>query len=129
MLFRSDWGRRPVAVASVASRTRPQLVRGLAEGIAGLGRLPYVGELPLVPGHPRPRPGSGNSAFRLAAVWGSFGPAVDLAARVPAGPTGPAGPVLLVDDVVDTRWTMAVAGRQLRLAGVEVLPFALAVVG
>ncbi|ROP45630.1 RecQ family ATP-dependent DNA helicase [Pseudokineococcus lusitanus] len=124
-----DWGRRPVAVASVASRTRPELVRGLAEGIAGLGRLPYVGELPLVPGHPRPRPGSGNSAFRLAAVWGSFGPADDLVARVPAGPAGPAGPVLLVDDVVDTRWTMAVAGRQLRLAGVEVLPFALAVVG
>jgi ATP-dependent DNA helicase RecQ len=36
-------------------------------------------------------------------------------------------PVLLVDDLVDSRWTMSVAGRTLRLAGAaEVLPFALA---
>jgi ATP-dependent DNA helicase RecQ len=35
--------------------------------------------------------------------------------------------VLLVDDLADSRWTMTVAGRELRLAGVSrVLPFALA---
>jgi ATP-dependent DNA helicase RecQ len=35
--------------------------------------------------------------------------------------------VLLVDDRVDTGWTMALAGRALRLAGAAaVLPFALA---
>ena len=35
--------------------------------------------------------------------------------------------ILLVDDRVDTGWTMALAGRELRLAGAAaVLPFALA---
>jgi ATP-dependent DNA helicase RecQ len=39
---------------------------------------------------------------------------------------GPA-PVLLVDDLADSRWTMTVAGRALRRAGASaVLPFALA---
>ena len=37
------------------------------------------------------------------------------------------GPVLLVDDLVDSRWTVTVAGALLRSAGAPgVLPFALA---
>ncbi|TVT38893.1 hypothetical protein FNH05_23950, partial [Amycolatopsis rhizosphaerae] len=37
------------------------------------------------------------------------------------------GPVLLVDDLVDTGWTMTMATRLLRRAGAPaVLPFALA---
>ena len=40
------------------------------------------------------------------------------------------GPLLLVDDLVDSRWTMTVAARALRRAGAPaVLPFALAAVG
>ena len=40
------------------------------------------------------------------------------------------GPVLLVDDVVDSGWTMALVGRLLRQAGAPgVLPFALASAG
>ncbi len=39
----------------------------------------------------------------------------------------PDGPVLLIDDVVDSRWTLTVIGRKLREAGSgEVFPFALA---
>ena len=39
--------------------------------------------------------------------------------------TLPAGPVLLVDDVIDSGWTMTVAARLLRRAGAAaVLPFA-----
>lgn len=39
----------------------------------------------------------------------------------------PAGPVLLLDDMVDSRWTMTVVGKSLRDAGAgPVLPFALA---
>ena len=42
----------------------------------------------------------------------------------------PGGPVLLVDDLVDSRWTMTVAAREVRLAGASaVLPFALALRG
>ena len=38
------------------------------------------------------------------------------------------GPVLLVDDLVDSRWTVTVAARALRRAGAPaVLPFALAI--
>ena len=59
-----------------------------------------------------------NSAQRLAAVWSGF--------AVPDF-TLPAGPVLLVDDLVDTGWTMTVAARLLRRAGATaVLPLALA---
>ena len=37
------------------------------------------------------------------------------------------GPVLLVDDVVDSRWSLIVAARELRRHGAHaVLPFALA---
>jgi ATP-dependent DNA helicase RecQ len=40
------------------------------------------------------------------------------------------GPVLLVDDLVDSGWTVTVAARALRLAGAaSVLPLALAVTG
>ena len=39
----------------------------------------------------------------------------------------PSGPVLLVDDMVDSRWTLTVVGLLLREAGAGlVLPFALA---
>jgi ATP-dependent DNA helicase RecQ len=44
-----------------------------------------------------------------------------------AGVVVPAGPVLLIDDLVDSRWTLTVAGALLRAAGSgPVLPFALA---
>ncbi|MEA2547672.1 MAG: ATP-dependent helicase RecQ, partial [Chloroflexota bacterium] len=47
--------------------------------------------------------------------------------RVDAAATVPAGAVLLVDDLVDSRWTMTVAGSLLTAAGSgPVLPFALA---
>lgn len=118
----ADWGwaERPVAVASVPSRSRPQLVDSLARGLAEVGRLPYLGALAPADGGPSGAPG-GNSAFRLAGVWNRF--SAD-------GLEVPAGPVLLVDDVADSRWTLTVAARALRQAGATgVLPFALALRG
>ena len=44
--------------------------------------------------------------------------------------TGVDGPVLLVDDLVSSRWSLTIAGRALRLAGADgILPLALAVDG
>jgi ATP-dependent DNA helicase RecQ len=118
-----DWAQRPGAVVAIPSRRRPQLVTGLAQGLARLGRLPYLGSLSLAHGGPTGGPG-GNSAFRLAAVWDRIVVGPELRERLAgAGAT----PVLLVDDLVDSRWTMTVAGRELRRAGAgAVLPFALA---
>ena len=119
------WAQRPVGVVAMPSVTRPQLVATLAEAICRIGRLPLLGTLDLDPNVPRQEPG-GNSAYRLASVWGRFAVGPDLAAAL-----APAeGPVLLVDDLVDSRWTVTVAARALRQAGAEaVLPFALASVG
>ena len=116
-----DWAERPVGVVAVGSVARPQLVRSIAEGIARLGRLPLLGELEIADGAPASTAG-GNSAYRLAGVWGRFGVGSELAAAL----ADTTGPVLLVDDVVDSRWTMTVASRELRRHGADaVLPFAL----
>lgn len=117
------WGERPVGMVNVPSRTRPQLVRSVATGLAKVGKLPYLGELSLVGDGPRGESG-GNSGYRLASVWDAFEVGPQLAeaiARVGGGP------LLLIDDRVDSRWTMTVAGGLLREAGATaVLPFALA---
>jgi ATP-dependent DNA helicase RecQ len=116
-----DWAERPVGVVAVASVARPQLVRSVAEGIARLGRLPLLGELEIADGAPSSTAG-GNSAYRLAGVWGRFSIGSELATAL----ADTTGPVLLVDDVVDSRWTMTVASRELRRNGADaVLPFAL----
>src|SRR4051794_17496575 len=118
-----DWAQRPGAVVAMPSRRRPQLIRGVAEGLARLGRLPYLGSMSLAHGGPTGQPG-GDSAFRLAGVWGRIVVGPELAEGLRS--TGSA-PVLLVDDLADSRWTLTVAGRELRRAGATaVLPFALA---
>lgn len=115
----ADWGwaERPVGVVAMPSRAKPRLVDSLARGIAEVGRLPLIGTLDLVDGGPTGGPG-GNSVFRLAGVWDRFSA---------AGLEVPAGPILLVDDLVDSRWTVTAAARELRRAGATaVLPFVLA---
>jgi len=114
------WAERPVAVVGMPSRSRPQLVDSLARGIAEIGRLPYLGALAPANGGPSGQSG-GNSVFRLGGLWDRFSA---------EGLELPAGSVLLVDDQVDSRWTLTVAARELRRAGAtEVLPFALALRG
>ncbi len=62
-----------------------------------------------------------NSAYRVAALDGSWS-APDPSAIAAAG-----GPVLLVDDVTDTGWTLTMAARVVKEAGAPaVLPLALA---
>ncbi|RWZ52753.1 ATP-dependent DNA helicase RecQ [Labedella phragmitis] len=120
------WSERPAAVVSIPSRSRPQLVESLATGIARVGKLPYLGALELANGGPTGGPG-GNSAYRLAGVWGGFSAGQQL--REDLAQLG-GRPVLLVDDRADSRWTVTVAGRTLRDAGAgAVLPLVLGLVG
>jgi len=116
------WEQRPVAVVAVPSTRRPLLVRSLAERLAAIGRLDWLGELAA---SPRETTASRtNSAQRVRALHGAFSVTPEQAEALrrldePA--------VLLVDDIVDSGWTMALAARELRLAGAgAVLPFALA---
>jgi ATP-dependent DNA helicase RecQ len=118
------WSQRPAAVVAVGSRRRPELVRSLADRIAAIGRLPMLGTLESshVPDD-NPR---GNSAQRVRALHDAFTTPPGMAEAV----AGLDGPVLLVDDLVDSGWTMVLAGRELRRAGAPgVLPLALAVAG
>ncbi|HEV2779598.1 MAG TPA: recombinase RecQ, partial [Actinophytocola sp.] len=104
----------------IGSTSRPKLVSSLADRIATIGRLPLLGRLDVAAsdGH------RANSAQRLAQVWHSLRLGSDLAAQL----STVSGPVLLVDDQIDTGWTMALAAKLLRDAGAgAVLPFALAV--
>jgi ATP-dependent DNA helicase RecQ len=118
------WERRPSAVVSIASRTRPQLIRSLAQRISETGRMPYLGEVARTPG---PDGGRANSAQRLAAVHAAFTLPPDVSAAL-AVPDPPA--VLLVDDRTDTRWTITSVARVLRQAGAAaVLPLVLAAEG
>jgi ATP-dependent DNA helicase RecQ len=114
-----DWKDRPTAVLALDSDTHPVLIGSLARELARLGRLTDLGVLRYVPGH-RPVTAA-NSAYRVAALDGSWEPP-DPSAIAAAG-----GPVLLVDDLTDTGWTLTMAARVVKQAGAPaVLPFALA---
>ncbi|RZS31403.1 ATP-dependent DNA helicase RecQ [Herbihabitans rhizosphaerae] len=116
-----DWSARPIGVVTVGSTRRPQLVSSFGERISSIGRLPLLGALEATD-----RVQRANSALRVAGVWKSLRLGDDLTARL----STVEGPVLLLDDQVDTGWTMAVATKLLRDAGAPaVLPFALASTG
>ncbi|RZU65996.1 RecQ-like ATP-dependent DNA helicase [Microterricola gilva] len=121
-----NWEERPAAVVEMPSRRHPQLVGSVAQAIAERGRLPLLGTLDWANGGPSGGPG-GNSAYRLAGVWERFAVGPELAAALQeyAG-----RPVLLVDDIADSRWSLTIAGRLLRQHGAgAVLPFTLALQG
>jgi ATP-dependent DNA helicase RecQ len=119
------WPARPAAVVAVGSRRRPRLVDGLAGHIGTVGRLPVLGAVRPAPAASEPGGGArANSAQRVRALHDAFAVPDEVASRL----AGLAGPVLLVDDLVDSGWTMAIVARLLRLAGAPaVYPFALAV--
>ena len=115
------WAERPSAVVHVGSQARPQLVASIAARLAEIGRLEDLG---VVPHHGPSALGRSNSAMRLRDVVSAY----PLPAEVAELIAGRA--VLLVDDFVDTGWTLAVVARQLRMAGAShVYPFVLGVSG
>jgi ATP-dependent DNA helicase RecQ len=145
-----DWAARPVGVVAMASRSRPLLIDSLSRRIAEIGRLKYLGALayagqPELDGGPgaadlpagdpgggesgagKPGPGQpprqNNSAQRLRALWDQLTVPESLRDAI----AHESGPVLLVDDRIETGWTMTVAAKVLRDSGAPaVLPFALA---
>jgi ATP-dependent DNA helicase RecQ len=112
-----EWQSRPTAVLGLDSATHPKLIESLVDRLAELGRLTRLDTLRYAPG--RRASTAANSAYRVAALHGCWQPPAELPAGI--------GPVLLVDDVADSGWTLTMAARVLRAAGApEVLPFALA---
>ena len=110
-----NWKDRPVAVMGLDSERHPLLIGSLVTRLAELGRLQNLGTLYY---RPQRRPvTAANSAYRVAALVDSWeAPTLDVT-----------GPVLLVDDLVDTGWTITMATQVLRTAGAPaVLPFAMA---
>jgi ATP-dependent DNA helicase RecQ len=111
------WSRswdRPTAVVAMPSRHFPMLVTSVAEHLATIGRLPLVEAL-AVTGPPPDADGSSATRAKDLLYRTSLLPDVRLD-----------GPVLLVDDVIRSRWTVTVAGSLLAEAGAtKVLPLAI----
>ncbi len=107
----------PTWVASVPSLRHPTLVPDFARRLAGALGLPWEDVL-VRARDGEPQDTLHNSGQQYANVRGTF----DVAAAVV-----PAGPVLLVDDVVDSRWTLtAIAWKLLAAGSGPVHPLALA---
>ena len=106
------------AVAAVPSRRRPDLVPDFAKAIAGKLGLPYIDCLEKSVDTQEQKTMQ-NSMFQCRNAYDSF----QVTMRVH-------GNILLVDDMVDSRWTLTACASKLLQAGAEkVYPFALANTG
>jgi len=118
-LIRDRWRPRIDVVTWVPSARRPGLVADLAERLATALTLPCERLVEIVrPTEPQHR--MANSAQQVRNLFGAFA-----ARRMLNGEA-----VLLVDDLVDSRWTLTMAGLELLAAGSgAVYPFALVSAG
>jgi ATP-dependent DNA helicase RecQ len=107
----------PTWVTCVPSQRHPTLVSDFAQRLAQALRLPFV---PMVR---RIRPTESQKMMR-----NSYQQAHNLAGAFAINPSQQlASPVLLIDDIVDSRWTFTILAALLREAGSgPVYPFALA---
>ena len=105
-----DW------MTAIPSRNNPTLVDDFARRLAGRLGLPYVPCLKKVADTPAQKDMQ-NSAFQQNNLLNAFGIEGEI----------PGGHCLLVDDMVDSRWTLTMAAALLRGVGVSsVTPLALA---
>ncbi|HET9345362.1 MAG TPA: RecQ family ATP-dependent DNA helicase [Candidatus Limnocylindrales bacterium] len=120
--IRDRWRPEPVPewVTAIPTGGGSSLVGDFAAAVAAELALPYVPCLS-TRGESQPQQAMRNSVLKLANARARLG--VDGSRVLP-------GPVLLIDDIVDSRWTMTVAGSLLRENGSgPVFPFALATAG
>ncbi|MCP5025917.1 MAG: ATP-dependent DNA helicase RecQ [Actinomycetia bacterium] len=118
VLKRWTWGDRPTWICPVPSRRRSGLIDEVAARLGNLGNLPVHRALVADPDHPGGwQADQGNSAHQVAGVWGRL--SVD-ASQLPPDRAVFRGPVLLVDDEADSRWTLTVASWV--LTGVDAGP-------
>ena len=110
----------PAWVTCVPSLRHPELVPDFARRLAAALDLPFHPALVRTADRPEQKT-LANSTQQARNIDGAF---------ALAGQPLPAGPVLLVDDQVDSRWTLTVATWLLRSAGSgEVWPLAIAQMG
>jgi ATP-dependent DNA helicase RecQ len=113
-----DWQPKVDSIVVVESTTRPTLTADLANGLCRYLGVPAIGRFAIADDSVTPGQGAVNSAQRVAAVSRRFELRLDQRGER----------VLLVDDLVVTGWTLALAARALREAGAsDVLPLTLAV--
>lgn len=125
-LIQRKWTPTPAPewVTAIPSQRHSELVRDFAERLARILGLPFVPVL-RKRGQTPPQKEMQNSAMQLRNLLKAF----DLVAeRNGLEPSKiPSGPVLLLDDIVDSRWTLTWAAVLLRQHGSgPVYPFALA---
>ncbi|MBX3120092.1 MAG: RecQ family ATP-dependent DNA helicase [Fimbriimonadaceae bacterium] len=106
---------KPDWVTWVPSSRHPHLLKRFAEQIAAELGVPATEAVTKVESN-QPQKLMLSTAAQFSNVWDAF----EVSGARP-------GTVLLVDDVVDSGWTLSAIGRKLRLAGADkVIPFALA---
>ena len=118
----AQWAPRPAPewVTCIPSRRHPHLVPGFAERLAAEMGLPFHPSLSKTEDRAEQK-SMANSVQQARNVDGSLALSLEPL---------PGGPVLLVDDMVDSRWTLTVAAWLLRSNGSgEVWPLALALAG
>ncbi len=117
-LIRNRWkpNPRPAWVTCVPSQNRPKLLPQFAASLAQRLRIPFYPCVQKVRQN-QPQKLQGNRYFQCKNLDGAF--------RVQSPIRS--SPVLLVDDIVDSAWTLTIVAALLRQAGSDlVYPFALA---
>jgi len=107
LLGRWGWAQPPTWVTFVPSRTRPTLVGDLADQAARLLGVPVHAVVQRVRPRARPQVELANSFHQYRNAHDAFAVTGTL----------PNGPVLLVDDVRGSGWTLTTVALQLRDAG------------
>lgn len=126
VLKRWDWETRPTWICPTPSRRSSPAIDAIAEALGAIGKLPVHRALMATVSDDAPadafQADMANSAHQVLNVWHRL--SVDESAL--PDPSVLSGPVLLIDDEADSRWTMTVAAMRLQQAGTAaVLPFVL----